>query len=424
MRQVPEVRSGLPPSPAAVPSDAPAMERLVAVVQELSMARGLATVQEIVRRAARELTGADGATFVLRDGEQCFYADEDAIAPLWKGKRFPMSACISGWAMLHRESVAIEDIYVDPRIPIDAYRPTFVRSLAMVPIRARQPIGAIGNYWAERHRITEEELRLLQALADSTSIAIENVVLLDELRAAKDRAEAACRLRDEFLGTVSHELRTPLNPILGLSSLIAEGGMGEAEVREAAEAISSSAVLQSRLVDDLLDVSKIISGTFRLETSLVPLVPAIEAAIESVASAAQGKGIRIEHDFDRDVGPVLADARRIQQVAWNLLSNAVKFTPAEGTVRISLERSPVDVKLVVSDTGEGIPPEFASHLFERFRQQDGSMSRSTGGMGLGLAMVRHLVEMHGGKVWASSPGKGLGSTFTVSFPVPKVTHAA
>jgi GAF domain-containing protein len=156
-------------------------ERLVSAIQELSLARDLKTIMEIVRRAARQLTGADGATFVLRDGDQCYYADEDAIEPLWKGKRFPMSACISGWVMLHKEPVVIENIFEDSRIPVEAYRPTFVRSLAMVPIRREAPIAAIGNYWARPRRATEEELAILQALADSTSVAMENVELYAEL---------------------------------------------------------------------------------------------------------------------------------------------------------------------------------------------------------------------------------------------------
>lgn len=158
-----------------------AMEQLVQVVQDLSKARTLETVTEIVRIAARDLTEADGATFVLRDGDQCFYAEENAISPLWKGKRFPMSQCISGWVMLHSEPAVIEDIYKDPRIPIDAYRPTFVKSLAMVPIRRSAPIGAIGNYWATHHVPTHEELMILQALADMTSVSIENAQLYTEL---------------------------------------------------------------------------------------------------------------------------------------------------------------------------------------------------------------------------------------------------
>lgn len=153
------------------------MELLLHTVQELSLARDLPSVQEIVRHAARQLTGCDGATFVLRDGDRCHYADEDAIAPLWKGKRFPMDMCISGWAMLNRSPAVIPDIYADPRIPYEAYRPTFVKSLVMVPIRTRDPIGAIGNYWAKPHLPGHKEVQLLQALADSISIALENIQL-------------------------------------------------------------------------------------------------------------------------------------------------------------------------------------------------------------------------------------------------------
>jgi GAF domain-containing protein len=166
------------------------MQRLLRAVQELAMARELADVQRIVRTAAREMTGCDGATFVLRDAELCHYADEDAIAPLWKGKRFPLDACISGWAMLQRQSAVIEDIYADDRIPHDAYRPTFVRSLVMVPIRQLDPVGAIGNYWAQRRQPSDSEVALLQALADATSVAMENLRVraqLDERDAEIDR---------------------------------------------------------------------------------------------------------------------------------------------------------------------------------------------------------------------------------------------
>ncbi|MBP2388876.1 GGDEF domain-containing protein [Aeromicrobium fastidiosum] len=157
------------------------MERLVQAVQELSMARDLPQVQQIVRTTARELAGSDGATFVLRDAGQCYYADEDAIEPLWKGSRFPMETCISGWTMINRQTVTIEDIYADDRIPHAAYRPTFVKSLVMVPIRSLDPIGAIGNYWADGHVASGDEIRLLQALADATSVAMENISVHDEL---------------------------------------------------------------------------------------------------------------------------------------------------------------------------------------------------------------------------------------------------
>jgi GAF domain-containing protein len=159
-----------------------AMERLVGVVQELSLARDMNTISTIIRNAARNLTGADGATFVLRDGDQCYYADENAIAPLWKGKRFPMNTCISGWVMEHGEPVVIQDIYKDRRIPADLYRPTFVKSMAMVPIRRNAPIGAIGNYWATNRLPTKEEVAILQALADTASVAIANAELYSQLQ--------------------------------------------------------------------------------------------------------------------------------------------------------------------------------------------------------------------------------------------------
>ncbi len=184
------------------------------VVQELSLARDLETVMSIVRIAARELTGADGATFVLRQDDQCFYAEENAISPLWKGRRFPMEMCISGWVMLHREPALIEDIYKDPRIPVDAYRPTFVRSLAMVPIRTLNPIGAIGNYWAKRHRPTAEQVNLLQALADTTAVALENVRVYEEL-------ERRVHDRTAELQVVNNELRAE----------VAERRKAETEVR-------------------------------------------------------------------------------------------------------------------------------------------------------------------------------------------------
>jgi diguanylate cyclase (GGDEF)-like protein len=176
------------------------MERLIGVVQELSLARDLAAIQRIVRATARALIGADGATFVLRDRNFCYYADEDAIAPLWKGRRFPIEACISGWTMLNRKPAVIKDIYQDPRIPHEAYRPTFVKSLAMVPIRTLDPIGAIGNYWAATRQPSTLEVRLLQALADSTAVAMENVQVYQDL---ERRVEA----RTAELQTANEEIR-------------------------------------------------------------------------------------------------------------------------------------------------------------------------------------------------------------------------
>ncbi|GAB3866743.1 hypothetical protein GCM10028801_39350 [Nocardioides maradonensis] len=186
-------------------SDEQVMTRLLRVIQELSLAATLAEVQAIVRVAVRDLAACDGATFVLRDGDQCYYADEDAIDPLWKGMRFPMEACISGWAMLHREHVVLPDIYVDERIPHAAYRPTFVRSLVMMPIRTMAPIGALGAYWADAHEATEDEVAVLRALADATSLALEKVSVHEELRREVQLAVEAHRLShtDELTGLLN-----------------------------------------------------------------------------------------------------------------------------------------------------------------------------------------------------------------------------
>lgn len=174
---------------------------LIAVIQRLSQATSLPEIQAVVRSAARRLTSADGATFVLREGDQCHYADEDAIQPLWKGQRFPLGACVSGWAMMHREAAVIPDIYADPRVPHDAYRPTFVRSMCMVPIRTADPLGAIGNYWAAPHQITEGEVVILRALADSTAVAMQNVAMMRELEEARletlQRLARAAEYRDD-----------------------------------------------------------------------------------------------------------------------------------------------------------------------------------------------------------------------------------
>lgn len=189
------------------------LQYLVGVVQDLSLARSLDGVMQVVRTAARQLTGADGATFVLREGDRCYYAEEDAIAPLWKGQRFPMSICISGWVMRNRQPVIIPDVYSDSRVPADAYRPTFVNSLVMVPIRTIAPLGAIGNYWAERHQPAPQEVRLLQTLADTTAVALENVQVYQEL-------EQRVHDRTAELERANKELRSALERVHRLERLV------------------------------------------------------------------------------------------------------------------------------------------------------------------------------------------------------------
>jgi GAF domain-containing protein len=193
------------------------LEQLVTVVQELSLARSLDTVMQIVRREARRLTGADGATFILREGDQCYYAEEDAIAPLWKGRRFPMELCISGWVMLNRTPAVIPDISSDPRIPADAYLPTFVQSLVIVPIRTIAPVGAIGNYWAERRQPTPAEVNLLQALADTTAVALENVQVYHEL---EQRVRSRTAQLEQTVDQLQHAI-SEIKTLRGLLSICA-----------------------------------------------------------------------------------------------------------------------------------------------------------------------------------------------------------
>jgi PAS domain S-box-containing protein len=245
----------------------------------------------------------------------------------------------------------------------------------------------------------------------------ERLQLLDEMRRAWKEAEAASRSKDEFLATVSHELRTPLNAILGWAQILElTPDDGEKRAR-GLQAIHRNAKAQAQLIDDLLDLSRIVSGKMRLDVRTVDLVPVLEAAVEAVRPAAEARQIRLQRVLDPLAGPITGDADRLRQVVWNLLSNAVKFTPKGGRVELRLERANSHVEIVVADSGIGISPEFLPQVFDRFRQFDASASRSHGGLGLGLAIVRHLVELHGGTVEVHSPGLEQGSTFVVALPV-------
>ncbi len=246
--------------------------------------------------------------------------------------------------------------------------------------------------------------------------------LLAAEKAARERAEEEGRLKDEFLATLSHELRTPLNAILGWSTLMGRGTLSENAVRDGVRVIERNARAQAQLIEDLLDMSRIISGGIRLEPRPVQLREVLESACETVAAAAVAKGVRIEKALDASVEPVLADPYRLQQVAWNLLHNAVKFTPRGGSVTVRLESVQDGAQISIEDTGEGIAPDFLVHVFDRFRQADGSTTRRHGGLGLGLAIVKQLVELHSGTVSASSHGIGRGSRFVVSLPTLTVTH--
>ena len=257
--------------------------------------------------------------------------------------------------------------------------------------------------------------------ANLTAVAIENVRLLKLERTAREAAEESNRLKDEFLATVSHELRTPLTAILGWSRLL-EGGTLDSEVtQQAVEVIWRNAKAQAQIVDDILDVSRIITGNLYLDLHPLGVVPVVENAINVVRPTADAKGIRIETYFDSATAMISGDANRLQQVVWNLLSNAVKFTKSGGRVCVKVAQVGPTVEISVSDTGQGISQEFLPYVFDRFRQADSTTTRQHGGLGLGLAIARHLVEIHGGAIKAESLGEGRGAKFTITLPLADAT---
>jgi signal transduction histidine kinase len=256
--------------------------------------------------------------------------------------------------------------------------------------------------------------QLLDSERDARMTAEEAVRTAENARMV---AEDANRLKDEFLSSVSHELRTPLTAINGWALMLRAGNLDAAQAASAIETIVRNAKSQNQIINDLLDVSRINTGRLRLNVVPLNLGSVIEAAIETVRPAAEAKGIHLSLQLDPAAKTVLGDADRLQQVVWNLLSNAVKFTSDGGCVEIRLERADLRVEIVVADNGQGIKPEFLPHIFEHFRQEDSGTARQHGGLGLGLAIVRNIVELHGGTVHAASEGPGKGATFTVALPI-------
>ncbi|MHC5613088.1 MAG: hybrid sensor histidine kinase/response regulator [Nostoc sp.] len=269
--------------------------------------------------------------------------------------------------------------------------------------------GLLVRAWGTQRDITERK-----------QAEQEREQLLEREQSARADAETANRIKDEFLATLSHELRTPLNAITGWTQLLRSRKFDETTTVRALETIERNTKSLTQLIEDILDVSRIIRGTLHLNIHQVKLVPLVEAAIYTVRPAAQAKEISIKCQFNPEVGVIMGDAKRLQQVVWNLLSNAVKFTPKGGRVDVQLQGIESYMQIRVSDTGGGIAAEFLSHVFERFRQADSSSTRSHGGLGLGLAIVRHLVELHGGTVSAESPGIGQGATFIVNLPMKAI----
>ena len=287
----------------------------------------------------------------------------------------------------------------------------FTSAMVVPLVTQGRTLGAITFISAESGRhYRQEDLTLAETLAHRAAVAIDNARLYRH-------AQEANRMKDEFLATLSHELRTPLTAILGWSSMLRANQLDAETARNALEAVERNAKSQRQIIEDLLDVSRIITGKLRLDVREIEPMAMIDAAIEAVRPAAEAKGVRIQKVLDAHNGTLMGDPTRLQQIFWNLISNAVKFTPQGGQVQIRLERIISHLEIAVSDTGQGIASEFLPYVFDRFRQADSTTTRKHGGLGLGLAIVRHLVELHGGTVRAKSDGAGQGATFTVTLPL-------
>ncbi len=409
-------------------------ERLVCAVQDLWRAPDLPTLLTIAARAARELTGADGASLVLRDGELCHYAREDAISSLWQGRRFPMSSCVSGWVMQNRTPAVVGDIALDPRIPLDVYRPTFVRSIAMVPIHASAPLGAIGSYWGSTRVATAHELTLLQALADGAALAMEGIVLREDAERAqarigeldaiirdlaeRHRALAESRRQGDALNElVAHDLRSPAAGImLTASSRLRDPTLPERERRRWRNVLCSAELIQ-RTAMNLLDTSIGPLGALvpRLdELDVTALLGEVAEILEPLA-ASRGQRIELRPDAPRGCR-VRADGDLLRRVLQNLIDNALRHTPAHGGVRVDARRLDARwVEVVVCDEGPGIPAHLRDRVFDRYARLDDPSDASSSGRGLGLTFCKQAVEAHGGTIEVRD-NEGRGSCFRVLLP--------
>lgn len=396
-----------------------AMEQLVGVVQDLSQARCVDSVAAIVRNAARRLTGADGATFVLRDKDQCYYADEDAIAPLWKGKRFPMSACVSGWVMNNARSVIIEDVYSDARVPTEAYRPTFVRSMAMVPIRRNAPIGAIGNYWASQRLASEPELAILQALADATSVALENVELDGQLREqVRVLHEHKARIQEQrdtlevFTRALAHDLKEPVRTMRSFSRLALETDRRSDEGERYLQFVESAAQQMHLLVETALGYMQL-DDPAGANAEPCAMAQVFDAARNNLAQLIQERGATIECS---SLPVVRADRAHLIQVLQNLIVNAIHHNDRAVTVHVEATERPADWLITVRDNGVGIPPEHARRIFEPFKR----LTTRRDSAGFGLAICEKIIARSGGAIWCE-PNVGAGAT--LCFTLPRASNA-
>jgi signal transduction histidine kinase/DNA-binding response OmpR family regulator len=339
---------------------------------------------------------------------------------------FPVGIGLPGYVWDKKVPVSISDAYRGKKFPRERYaRAAGLNYATAFPIRIADEFLGVIEFFTRNPVLNDTSLiNMLDAIGSEIGqfvqrkrVEAERESLLMREKGLRRQAEKASRLTDEFLATVSHELRTPLNSILGWGQILSSGKLSEEEQNAALETIYRNARSQSQLIDDLLDTSRLITGNLHLNLSPTDVVPTIEAAIDVVRPAAAAKSITIETRFTSDVASITCDTQRLQQMVWNLLTNAVKFTPDDGRIEVSYERIENSVRIVVADSGHGISQEFLPVVFDRFRQADSSSTREHHGLGLGLAIVRHLAELHGGEVSVESDGPGKGATFSIILPI-------
>lgn len=371
--------------------------------------------------AAKRLLGADGVTFVMREGEHVYYAEEESPERLWRGRRFLASECISGWAILHHQTAVIEDVYSDARIPVEAYRPTFVESLAMMPVGREQPVGAMGVYWARTHRATERELFLLELLAEAVASALERVGLLQEvvlLRAASSSAEWTSRGEagsslHRLIPILAHDLKNPLGAIsLASQSLLKRGSLSEGDLSNVRRILSS--VERARhLVDDVLEYARLREpGGLSLEISSMRLDELVRSVVDEARVAFPERWIELIAD------PVHGrwDAHRLGEVVANLLGNALQYGHPKRPVTVRVEAQAGESLVEVHNFGPAIPAELLPVLFEPFRR---GRAEGKNSVGLGLFIARQIAQAHGGRIEVFSTSEA-GTAFTVHLPVHQV----
>lgn len=411
----------------------------------------LKTLLQSITDAATQLSGAKfGAFFYNRTDHNgdalMLYTLSGAPREAFEQFGHPRPTSIFGPTFRGEGPVRCDDVQKDPRYgkvaPHHGMPPGHlpVRSYLAVPVvsRSGEVIGGLFFGHPDAGIFTERTERLIVGVAAQSAVAIDNArlyeaaqksaeerkQLLDNERSAREEAVRMSEMKDEFLATLSHELRTPLSSILGWAQVLRHGVRDQRDLHKGLDTIERNARIQSQLIEDLLDMSRITSGKVGLDIQPVEPIFVIEAALETLRPAADAKGIRLGKLLDPDAGPISGDPSRLQQIVWNLVSNAIKFTEKNGTIQVLLQRVNSHVEISVSDTGVGIKPEFVAHVFERFRQADASTTRRYGGLGLGLSIVKNLVELHGGTVQVRSDGEGKGTTFTLQFPLNAVHRSA